>query len=397
MNPAPLSGLLVLELASVLAGPSVGMFFAELGARVIKIENLHAGGDVTRTWRLKSESVGSDRSAYFSAVNWGKESIALDLGNTAGQAVVHAMASQADIVLLSYKPGDAAKLNMDAPTLQALNPRLIYAALTAYGADDPRPGFDAIIQAEAGFTYMNGQTDGAPTKMPVALMDLLAAHQLKEACLLALFERSRTGKGAVISVSLLASALSSLANQATNYLMAGHIPQRIGSEHPNIVPYGTIFSTQDGKSIVLAIGSDTQFRQLCHVLELDNLADKAEFARNQARVSNREQLNTLLTEAIRLRARDPLLQALARAHVPAGAVHDMSEALAQAQAKPLKLDADGISALRGVAFEIEGYAKEPMNAPPHLNADGRALLREFCALDEAGIDDLIKKGVAGNG
>lgn len=392
MNDAPLAGTLVLELASVLAGPSVGMFLAELGARVVKVEHFKAGGDVTRTWKLKTESLATDRPAYFTAVNWGKDSVGIDLSHPQGRKVVQALAQRADIVLVSYKPGDAVKLGMDPATLQATNPRLIYAALTAYGEDDPRPGFDAIIQAEAGFTYLNGHPGGDPVKMPVALMDLLAAHQLKEAILLALLRRERTGQGSVIGVSLIHAALSSLANQATNWLVGGVLPQRIGSEHPNIVPYGTIFHTADGSSIVLAVGSDTHFQRLCEVLGCAELAADPDYTTNAARVRHREALNALLAARIATHARDTLLHALATAGVPAGAVRNVEEALAAPHAQPLMIEGDGLRALRGAAFTLDGQAPRPLSAPPHLGNATRPVLHDLLGLSDTEISDLVTQG-----
>jgi crotonobetainyl-CoA:carnitine CoA-transferase CaiB-like acyl-CoA transferase len=392
MNEAPLAGILVLELASVLAGPSVGMFLAEMGARVVKVEHFKAGGDVTRTWKLKTESPTTDRPAYFSAVNWGKASIGIDLSHPTGQQLVQNLAARADIVLVSYKPGDAVKLGMDDQTLRARHPRLIYAALTAYGEDDPRPGFDAIIQAEAGFTYMNGQPEGGPVKMPVALMDLLAAHQLKEAILLALLRRERTGQGGTISVSLIQSALASLANQATNWLVGGVIPQRIGSEHPNIVPYGTLYPTADGAAIVLAVGSDGHFRRLCEVLGCPALAADPQYATNAERVRHREALNALLAARIASHTRDPLLAALHDAGVPAGAVRDLADALAQPHAQPLLLEGDGLRALRGAAFSLDGQAPLPLSPPPSLGASTAEVLRSLLGLSEAEIQSHIAQG-----
>ncbi|HAA19666.1 MAG TPA: carnitine dehydratase, partial [Cytophagales bacterium] len=172
-------GLRVLELATVLAGPSVGQFFAELGAEVIKVENPNTGGDVTRSWQGAGEDPANDRPAYFTAINWGKQSLAIDLRSAEGQSQVHELVRETDVVIASYKPGDAEKLRVDYATLQGMNPRLLYGHITSYGPDNPRAGFDAIIQAESGFTYMNGHPDGEPTKMPVALTDVLAAHHLK--------------------------------------------------------------------------------------------------------------------------------------------------------------------------------------------------------------------------
>ncbi|MEL6614610.1 MAG: CoA transferase, partial [Bacteroidota bacterium] len=230
---APLSGFRVIELAGVLAGPSAGQLFAELGADVIKVEP--PGGDVTRTWRLPSEASGettdrNDRPAYFSAANWGKRSVALDLGQPGGREALHLLVRGADVVLTAYRPGSAERLGADAATLRALSPRLVVAELTGYGPDNPRAGYDAVIQAESGFMHLNGPTEGAapeasgesgPTKMPVALMDLLAAHQIKEGVLAALLRRERTGEGATVQVSLTAAAAGALANQGTAWLQAG--------------------------------------------------------------------------------------------------------------------------------------------------------------------------------
>ncbi len=381
-----LKDLLVVELASVLAGPSVGMFLAELGARVVKVEHFAAGGDVTRNWKLGSESLTDDRPAYFCAVNWGKESLGIDLRQAAGRAIIHELAQRADIVIASYKPGDASKLEVDAATLMALNPRLIYADLTAYGDDDPRVGFDAIIQAEAGFTYMNGQPDTGPIKMPVALMDLLAAHQLKEGILLALLTRAQTGRGTHVSTNLLAAGLASLANQASNWLVAGHVPQRIGSEHPNIVPYGTIYPTADGRDIVLAIGNDAQFAQLCSCLELHALAQATDYAHNADRVRNRVALNQALAGAIATRSRDALLAELHAARVPAGPVQDMREACAQPQADALMLIGDTRRGLRTVA--LSGMDGLQLQEPPTLGADTVAVLQGLLGYPQEKINSL---------
>src|SRR5690606_17028566 len=216
--------LIVLELASVLAGPGVGQFFAELGAEVIKVENLRTSGDVTRSWKLKDEKT-DDRSAYFCSANWGKQSIAVDLTHVTGRDIVHRLARRADIVIASYKPGDAEKLGVDYASLSALNPRLIYGEISGYGQDNPRVGYDAIIQAEAGFMSMNGEPGGPSLKMPVALVDILAGHQLKEGLLVALMERTRTGAGRRVSVSLIDAAIASLANQATIYLVSSATTQ----------------------------------------------------------------------------------------------------------------------------------------------------------------------------
>ena len=221
------SQLKVLELASVLAGPSVGQFFAELGAEVIKVENVRTKGDVTRSWKTAGENT-DDRSAYFCSVNWGKKSIAIDLTHPEGRKIIHQLIPKIDVVIASFKPGDAVKLGVDHEVLAAINPQLIYGQITGYGSKNQRVGYDAVIQAEAGFMFMNGEPGRPSLKMPVALIDILAAHHLKEALLLSLLKRERTGRGGFVEVSLIQAAVSSLVNQATNWLVAGKMPGKLG-------------------------------------------------------------------------------------------------------------------------------------------------------------------------
>jgi crotonobetainyl-CoA:carnitine CoA-transferase CaiB-like acyl-CoA transferase len=242
----PFAGLRVLELAAVLAGPQVGQFFAELGASVLKVEP--PAGDVTRTWRTPGDDPESSVSAYFSASNWGKTSLVLDLTQPAAQAELHRLAAEADVLIASYKPGDAEKFGASYAALAEANPRLIYAHLTGYGPASPRVGYDAVLQAETGFMHLNAASpDDPPQKMPVALIDLLAAHQLKEGILTALYQREKTGRGALLTVSLLDSALASLANQGATWLVTGRDPVPLGSGHPGIVPYGTVYRAADGQ------------------------------------------------------------------------------------------------------------------------------------------------------
>ena len=207
-------GLTVIELASVLAGPATGMFFSELGARVIKIENALTGGDITRQWKLPSESLTSPVSAYYSSVNFNKEIQFMDLNSGAEKMKLYTLIQSADIVISNYKAGDAEKLGMDYPSLKKVNPQIIYAHLGGFPKGIKRVAFDVVLQAETGFMSMNGTSESGPIKMPVALIDVLAAHQLKEVLLLALLNREKTGSGAYVSTTLYESAIASLANQA---------------------------------------------------------------------------------------------------------------------------------------------------------------------------------------
>lgn len=391
MRPQPFRQLTVLELANVLAGPSVGQFFAELGATVIKVENTRKHGDVTRRWRLPSEGTEGTVSSYFACCNWGKQSIALDLRTTEGRQLVQDLAVQSDIVLASYKPGDAEKLGVDAETLQSLNPCLIYGHITGYGSDDPRAGYDAVIQAESGFMYMNGSPDGPPLKMPVALMDILAAHQLKEGLLLALLERSTTGQGSYVAVSLIQAAVSALANQATNWLVAGHIPQRMGAAHPNIAPYGTTYACLNDELIVLAIGTDMQFQRLCVLLEMPNLAHDERFRSNTNRVRHREMLDGVLRDKIGRWDRDVFLRTLHEHKIPAGAVRTMPEVFDQPEAHAMVLNhaATGYKGLRQAAF---GQKSAQLSAPPAYAENTRAVLTERLGLSSEEIEGLIQCG-----
>ncbi len=365
MSNSIFNEMLVLELASVLAGPSVGQFFAELGAKVIKIENAATKGDVTRSWKLSSESADTDTPAYFCAANWGKTSVALNLTNNSDLQQLYDLVKKADIIIASYKPGDAEKLKVDYKTLQSINPSLIYGHITGYGPEDARAGYDAVIQAESGFMYLNGDPESLPTKMPVALMDVLTAHQLKEGLLVALLQRERTGKGQLIQVSLLEAAISALANQATAYLVADQTPTRMGSEHPNIVPYGSVYTTKDQKQLVLAIGDDRQFKRLCAILGAPQLADNPHFTTNYHRVQNRKELNTILSDLIALNNRDELLDKMHRQHVPAGAVNTIPEVFRLPQAKNMLLQHKAAKpGIRQVAFKLEGQESVSLSPPP---------------------------------
>lgn len=383
--------LRVLELASVLAGPATGVFFAELGATVLKVENPRTAGDVTRSWKLTSEDPDHDVSAYFSSVNWGKKSLAIDLQHPQGVELVRSLADQCDVVIANYKPGDAEKLGVDAQTLRARNSRLIYAHLTGYGAHDARAGYDAVIQAESGFIFLNGEPGGPPLKLPVALMDLLAAHQMKEAILVALLERSLSGEGATLQVSLLQSALASLANQATNWLVAGQAPVPMGSEHPNIVPYGSMYPCADGAVILLAVGNDKQFARLCQALGVPALAEDSRFATNPARVRHRLMLHPLLVERFQHYQRDPLLAELQRLGVPAGAMHNIPQALSQPEAQGLLLSVDGLQGLR--TFACGGIPTQPLSPPPTCGADTAQILRDWLQLSDAQIAQLQRERV----
>jgi crotonobetainyl-CoA:carnitine CoA-transferase CaiB-like acyl-CoA transferase len=391
MEAFPLEDLFVIELASVLAGPAVGAFLAELGAVVVKVESLQ--GDVTRTWLLPGEKPKNGVSAYFSSVNWGKKSIAIDLKNPESKPVLEKLLQRADILISNLKPSSALKMGIAYEQIAHLYPSLIYGEITGYGSEDERVGYDAVLQAESGFMYLNAAPDGEPQKMPVALIDLLAAHQLKEGILLALYQRLKSGKGAKVSCSLLKAAVTALANQSAAVLYAGFEPRPLGTEHPSIFPYGALFPTQESKKIILAVGADRQFATLCQILGLPELAQDPRFATNAARVENRDALRPLLAQRTKAFSLEALLTALRQNQIPAGAIHTVPEALALPQIAPLLLSCANGDGLRTVAFEAPFVKPFALSPPPTLGAHTQEVLQNWLFYDNAALVNLKNKKV----
>ena len=331
--------LKVVEIASVLAGPSVGLFFAEMGAKVTKVENKLTGGDVTRSWKLPSENQSSTISAYFAAVNWNKESIFLDFRAAEDLEKLTSLIEDADVLIANFKFGDAAKFGLSYSQLKTKNPNLIYGEINGFGSESDRVAYDLILQAETGFMSMNGTPESGPVKMPVALIDILAGHQLKTGILTALYERDLSNKGgAHVSVSLYDAAIASLANQATNWLMANHIPKRIGSTHPNIAPYGDLFTTKDKVIITFAIGSDKQFVKLCKVLKADAILNNSDFSNNQNRIKHRGELAEQLQQLVAKFDFAALNIALQKEHVPVAEIKDLKAVFETTEAQQLILE-----------------------------------------------------------
>ena len=329
-----ISKLKVIDLSTVLAGPSVGTFFAELGAQVLKIENA-AIPDVTRSWKLPSENQESTISAYFSSVNYRKEYLQLNLKSEVDYVQFLDLVKDADILISNFKFGDEAKLKLTDEHLRAINSNLIIGKINGFGSESDRVAYDLILQAESGFMSMNGTPESGPVKMPVAFIDVLAAHQLKEGLLLALLERQLNGNAKTVEVSLYDAAICSLVNQASNYLMAKKVPQRIGSLHPNIAPYGEIFETKDQQLITFAIGSPIHFEKLCTFLGLEKLITDIRFSSNQNRVINRQLLFEILQARIVAFTADELLSNMLQQHVPAGKIKNLEVVFAEKTAQDL--------------------------------------------------------------
>lgn len=350
--------LLVVELASVLAGPAVGMFFAELGAKVVKIENKSTKGDVTRNWKLPQEDPENEYSAYYHSINWGKEKRMLDLSEPEDRSQVLSLIKEADIVISNFKMDSAKKLKMDYESLKKHNPKLIYGAITAYGDDNPAPGFDVMIQAETGWIYMTGEKDGNPVKMPVALIDVLAAHQLKQGLLVALLNRQMNGKGSYVSISLFDASIAALANQASNWLNVNVLPKRMGSQHPNIAPYGDIFYTKDQIGIILGTGTQKQYEGLCDCLNLEPLKTDERFITNSLRLTNRAALNEYLGKAIGQKTYAILKKECQEKNVTIAPVNDMEAVFNLPDAQKLILsetlpDGSKAKSVRTTVFKIK--------------------------------------------
>jgi crotonobetainyl-CoA:carnitine CoA-transferase CaiB-like acyl-CoA transferase len=348
--------LKVIDCSTVLAGPSVGTFFAELGAKVSKWEH-PSTPDVTRTWKLASEDPNASVSAYFSSVNYKKEYHSINLKDSIQVIQLKEVLKSADIFLSNFKKGDAEKFGIDDDVLLSINPRLIIGKISGFGQDSDRVAYDLILQAETGYMSMNGTPDSGPVKMPVAFIDVLAAHQLKEGILTALIKRTETNKGGVVSVSLYDAAICSLANQASNFLMQGHIPQRIGSLHPNIAPYGELFETKDNAIITFAIGSDRHFQGLCDYLGLNDLSNDVKFKTNVNRVQNRTELFSVLSTQIKQLNVSDIDATMRSLFIPMGVVHNLKDVFSTKKALSLvrteEIDSIETKRVSQIAFKYE--------------------------------------------
>ena len=322
----------VFDLSTVLAGPSVASFFAELGAKVTKIEHpIH--GDVTRTWRIPGEK--QEVTSYFSSINFRKEYITKDFTLSSDYSWLLEQLSTVDVLIMNFKSSDYLKFNLTKEKLHAINPRLIIGSISGFGDNSDRVAYDLILQAESGIMAMNGAPDGSPTKMPIAYIDVLAAHQLKEALLLALLKREKTNLGSWVSVSLYDAAVSSLVNQASAFLMNGIIPTRMGSLHPNIAPYGEIFRTKDKKLVTFAVGSDRQFQTLCKVLGCELISSNLDYSTNEDRVKNRIKLMEEMAPYILMYEAKELSDLALEHIIPLGIIKSLDEVFETLEAKAL--------------------------------------------------------------
>ncbi|MGL4598739.1 MAG: CaiB/BaiF CoA transferase family protein, partial [Bacteroidia bacterium] len=302
----------------------------------LKIEH-PATGDMTRHWKHAAESDQDSVSAYFASVNWGKNFLRLNLTVAEDFNRLLQELTDADVLLVNFKSGDSEKFGLQYHHLKEKFPRLIYGSIIGFESNNPRTAFDLILQAESGFMRMNGTPESGPLKMPVALIDVLAAHQLKEAILLALFQRHTSGLGCEVEVSLLDAAIASLVNQAANYLMVGQVPSLQGSLHPNIAPYGEIFSCADGGQLVIAAATNQQFLNLCRYFQHEEWASDALFLDNQKRVKNRLLLQKLLIPLFLNEKSEEICEKLNKNGIPTGRIRTLDHVLNDAEERDMIL------------------------------------------------------------
>ena len=351
MAPPPLSRLLVADFSHVLAGPFCTMILGDLGAEIVKVER--PDGDDTRAW---GPPFVDDESTYYLGVNRNKRSIVLDLHDAEDLRVARTLAEHADVLVENFRPGTMERFGLDEPSIRGANPTLVYCSISAFGPAAGRrlAGYDLLVQALGGLMSVTGPDATTPTKVGVALVDVLAGLFATVGILSALHERDRSGRGQRVEVNLMSALLSALANQSASYVLADQIPRAIGNGHVSIAPYDT-YTTGEGR-IVLAVGTDKQFGQLCDILDIPELAQDGHLLTNELRVLNREPLRESLERALAAHPAEYWTRVLTAVGVPAGAVNNVAEAFAfaaQLGLQPIRTTEDGDSRLgRQVASPI---------------------------------------------
>lgn len=389
-RPAPLTGIRVLDLTRVLAGPWCTQNLADLGAEVIKIERPGAGDD-TRAWGppYLKDAAGDDttEAAYYLSANRNKFSVALDIASPRGAELVRELALQSDILVENFKVGGLAKYGLDYASLKEVNPRLIYCSITGFGQTGPyasRPGYDFMIQGMGGLMSITGERDdlpgGGPQKAGVAVTDIVTGMYATVAILAALQERHRSGLGQHLDIALLDSHVALLANQNSNYFNSGVAPTRAGNAHQNVVPY-QVFAARDGHLIV-ATGNESQYRAYCAAIGAPELGDDPRFATNRLRVANRGTLVPLLTDIMREGRRDDWIARLEAVGVPCGPINDIAQAFAhpQAQARQLRRDlphpGGGVAPVTASPLRFSASPVVYRRAPPLLGQHTEEVLRD---------------------
>lgn len=387
----PLDGTLVLDFTRVLSGPYCTMQLADLGARVIKIEQPRLGDD-TRRWG--PPFIGGE-SAYFLSINRNKESLTLDLKHTHAKRVLAPLIERADVLVENFRPGKMPRLGFGPQQLRAGNARLVYCSISGFGQTGPRasePGYDAVMQAEAGLMSITGPQDGPPFRLGVAIADMATGLYAAQAILAALLARARTGEGQFIDVAMFDSVAAMLTYQAGIFFSDGTVPRRLGNRHPSISPYD-VFDAADGE-FVLAVGNDEQFRRLCGVMDQPALAADPRYATNEARVETFASLKEILAPFFARWTRDELVRRLTEAGVPSGSVRSIAEVLedpqiaARGMVVPLAHPTAGDIAVLGTPLKMSATPGDVRTPPPLLGEHTDAILANDVGLNREEIERL---------
>jgi crotonobetainyl-CoA:carnitine CoA-transferase CaiB-like acyl-CoA transferase len=322
----PLSGILVADFSRVLAGPYATMLLADLGATVVKVESPQ--GDETRTWK---PPVRGETSTYYLGINRGKRSVALDLRDEHDRGLARELARRADVLIENFKPGSLAKFGLDFASVSAINPGVVYASISGFGSGAGKhvPGYDLMVQAISGLMSLTGDPEGPPYRAGISVFDVMAGNHATVGILAALRHRDSTGEGQHVEVNLLSSALTGLVNHSSAYVAGDVVPYRMGNAHPSVFPYEPLPAAD--KDIIITAANDGQFRRLCEVLGVPEVADDARFTRNADRTANREDLRPLLTERLAQRKADEWFELLVDAGVPCGPINTIDGGFAMAE------------------------------------------------------------------
>jgi crotonobetainyl-CoA:carnitine CoA-transferase CaiB-like acyl-CoA transferase len=378
--PGPLAGLTIVDLTRVLSGPYCTMLLADMGARVIKIEQPGRGDD-TRAW---GPPFVGEESAYFLSINRNKESVTLDFKATEGRRILNQLISTADVVVENFRPGVMTRLGLDYAALAERYPRLVFCSISGFGQDGPRrdhAGYDAVIQAEGGLMSVTGDADGRAFRVGVAVTDMVAGLLAAQGIVLALFARERTGRGQQVDISMLDGVISLLSYHASIYLTTGAESRRVGNRHATIAPYDT-FPTADGE-LFLAVGNDDQFQRFCKAAELQKLLEDERFSTNPRRVANEASLKEIIEPVMRKRKRDEWIAALADAGVPCGAVRSVPEALSDPQVSTRRMVEAvehavlGSMKVLGTPIKLSDTSASVRSAPPTLGQHTDTVLAEL--------------------
>jgi crotonobetainyl-CoA:carnitine CoA-transferase CaiB-like acyl-CoA transferase len=382
----PLAGLLVADFSRVLAGPYATMLLADLGAEVVKVEG--PGGDETRSWM---PPVRGDVSTYYLGINRGKRSIALNLREDADAEVARELARRADVLIENFKPGGLTRYGLDYPSVSATNAGVVYASISGFGSTDGAhvPGYDLMVQAISGLMSLTGDPDGPPYRAGISVFDVMAGNHAVIGILAALRHRDATGEGQHVEVNLLSSALTGLVNHSSAFVAGGVVPYRMGNAHPSVFPYEPL-PTKDN-DLIVAAANDGQFRKLCEVLGIPEVADDPRFARNASRTANREELRPLLVERLVTRSATEWFEALVAVGVPCGPINTIDGGFAMAERfglDPIVEVGDGDRAVPTTRNPIR-FSTTPAQyhlPPPELDEHG-AELREWLTTKQEGQRD----------